>query len=49
MKNHKKVCIVLNYIKQWLISVSAFVRHDSISAFASLIGVSIDIVVLQKY
>ena len=39
----KKVCTTLNYIEQFLISVSTVAGCTSISAFASLLGISIGI------
>ena len=42
-KKHKKVCVTLNYIEQFLILVSAVAGCISISVFASLIGVPIGI------
>ena len=43
-KKHEKVCKVLNYIKNLLISVSTESGCVSISDFASLIGVPVGIV-----
>ena len=40
---HKKVCWTLNYIEQVLILGSAITGCDSISAFASLVGIPIGI------
>ena len=37
---HKKVCKVLNYTENLLISVSTVTRCGSISAFTSLVGIS---------
>ena len=37
---HKKVCKVLNYIENLLISVSTVTGCGSISAFTSLVGIS---------
>ena len=42
-KKHKKVCVTLNYIEQFLILVSAVAGCISISVFASSIGVPIGI------
>ena len=42
-KKHRKVCIVLNYIEHFLILVSTVAGCDSISAFASLVGIPIGI------
>ena len=42
-KKHRKVCIVLNYIEHFLILVSTVTGCDSISAFASLVGIPIGI------
>ena len=43
IKNHKKVCTTLNYIERSLILASTNTGCVSISAFASLIGISIRI------
>ena len=40
-KKHKKVCRVLNYIDHSLIAISTINGCASISAFASLVGISI--------
>ena len=40
---HKKVCWTLNYIEQVLILGSTITGCDSISAFASLVGIPIGI------
>ena len=40
-KKHKKVCTTLSYIEHFLILASAVTRCCLISAFASLIGISI--------
>ena len=40
-KKHKKVCAILNYIENSLILASTITRCVSISAFASLIDISI--------
>ena len=42
-KKHKKVCRVLNYIDYLLIVISTITGCVSISAFASLVGISIGI------
>ena len=42
-KNHKNVYRVLNYIENLLILVSTVTRCISISDFASLVGISIEI------
>ena len=42
-RKHKKVCTTLNYIELFLILASTFTVCVSISAFASLIGIPIDI------
>ena len=42
-KKHKMVCTTLNYIEHFLISASTIIGCISISAFASLIGISIGI------
>ena len=42
-KNHKKVCGVLNYIDHLLIAISAITGCVSISAFAFLVGIPIEI------
>ena len=42
-KKHKKVCKVLNYIGHLLIVISTITGCVSISAFASLVGVTIGI------
>ena len=43
IKNHKKVCKVLNYIDYSLISISTITGWVSSSLFASLVGISIGI------
>ena len=40
-KDHKKVCMALNYIEHLFILVSAFNRRVSFYAFASLVGIPI--------
>ena len=42
-KKHKKVCTTLNYIEHFLILASKITECVSISAFASLIGITIGI------
>ena len=42
-KNHKKVCTILNYIELFLILASTITGCISISAFASLLGIPIEI------
>ena len=42
-KNHKKICRVLNYFDHSLIVTSAINGFITISAFVSLVGVSITI------
>ena len=42
-KKHKKVCTTLNYIELFLILASTITGCILISAFASLIGITIDI------
>ena len=42
-KKHKKLCRVLNYIDHLLIVISTITGCVSISAFASLVGISIGI------
>ena len=42
-KKYKNVCRVLNYIDHLLITISTITRWVSISAFSSLVGVSIEI------
>ena len=43
-KKHKKVYRVLNYIDHLLIVICAITGYVSISAFASLVGVRIEII-----
>ena len=43
IKKHKKSCKVLNYIGHLLIKISTITGCGSISAFASLVGVSIGV------
>ena len=43
IKKHKKICTTLNYIERFLILASTNTGYVSISAFASLIGISIRI------
>ena len=47
IKNHKKVCSTLNYIKHFLILGSTTTACISISAFASLVGIPIGLRVLE--
>ena len=42
-KNHKTVSTTLNYIAQFLVLASAVTGCVSVSAFASLVGISIGI------
>ena len=42
-EKHRKVCMALNFIKQLHIFVSAITGCVSISAFASLVGITIGI------
>ena len=42
-KKHKKVCTTLNYIQHFLILGSTITGCASISTFASLIGIPIEI------
>ena len=42
-RKHKEVCTILNYIEHFLTLASAITGYISISAFASLIGISIGI------
>ena len=42
-KNPKKVCTILNYIELFLILASTITGCISISAFASLLGIPIEI------
>ena len=42
-KNHKKFCTTLHWIEHFLILASAITRRISISAFPSLLGISIRI------
>ena len=42
-KNHKKVCTILNYIELLLILASTITGCILISAFASLLGIPIEI------
>ena len=46
-KKHKKVCRVLYYIENSLIEISIITGSVSISAFASLVRISIGLLVLQ--
>ena len=42
-KKHKKVCTTLNYIKHFFILGSTIIGGISIPAFASLVGIPIEI------
>ena len=42
-KKHKKVCLTLNYIEHRLILASTVTGCVSISTFASLVGIPVDI------
>ena len=42
-KKHKKVCVTLDYIEHFFILASTVTGCISISAFASLVGISIGI------
>ena len=42
-RKHKKVCAILNYIEHFFILISTITGCLSISAFASLIGIPIEI------
>ena len=44
-KKHKKVCTILTYIEHFLILGSTTTGCISISAFASLVGISIEITI----
>ena len=44
-KKHKKVCRILNYIDQSLIVISTISACASISAFASLIGIAVGVMI----
>ena len=44
-KKHKKVCRTLNYIENFLVLASAITGCISISAFSSLIGIPIGIMI----
>ena len=46
-KTHKKVCTTLNYIENFLILPSTITGCVSISAFTSLVGISVGITSLQ--
>ena len=46
-KKHKKDCRVLYYIENSPIEISIITGFVSISAFASLVGISIGLLVLQ--
>ena len=47
-RNHKKVCTTLNYIEHFLILASVVTGSIPISAFASLIGIPIEITSSEK-
>ena len=42
-EKHEKDCVTLSYIENFLISGSAITGCDSISAFASLVGIPIGV------
>ena len=42
-KKHKKVCTTLNYIEHLLVLTTVVIECFSISAFASLLGITIGI------
>ena len=42
-KKHRKVCTIINYIEHFLILASAITGPISISVFASLVGIPIEI------
>ena len=42
-KKHRKVCTIINYIEHFLILGSAITGPISISVFASLVGIPIEI------
>ena len=42
-KKHKKICGILNYFDHSLILISTITGYVSISAFASLVGIPIEI------
>ena len=42
-EKHKMICITLNYIEHFLVVASTITRYVSISAFASLIGITMQI------
>ena len=44
-KKHKKICATLNYIKHFLILASMAIGCISISDFASLVGIPIEITI----
>ena len=44
---HKKICTTLNYIEHFVILVSAVTECIFVSAFATLLGIPIEIRVLQ--
>ena len=42
-EKHKKTCVTLNYVKHLLIKASAVTWRVSISALASLVGITVSI------
>ena len=42
-EKHKMICTTLNYIEHFLVVASTITRYVSISAFASLIGITMQI------
>ena len=42
-KKHKMICTTLNYIEHFLVVASTITGYVSISAFASLIGITMQI------
>ena len=42
-KKHKNVCKILKYIEHLIILISTVTGYLSISAFASLVGIPVDI------
>ena len=43
IRKHKKVCATINYIENFLLSVSSVAGCTSISTFASLLGIAMGI------
>ena len=43
-EKHKKVCMALNYLEHFLVYIFAVSSFVAISAFSSLVGVSVGIV-----